>query len=111
MLFTSIVRRKFGENGKLTDTHGDYPVATRKVADDLDVPLIDLQKITETWVNELGDEDSKKMFLWTEPNERFKEGRKDDTHLSVEGATKVAELAIQELKKEELEISRRINLK
>ncbi|MCG6189868.1 rhamnogalacturonan acetylesterase [Maribellus maritimus] len=109
VLFTSIIRRKFGEHGKLADTHGDYPVATRKVADNLDVLLIDLQKITETWVNELGDEDSKKMFLWTEPNERFKEGRKDDTHLSVKGATKVAQLAIQELKKANLKISERIN--
>ncbi|QGY43970.1 rhamnogalacturonan acetylesterase [Maribellus comscasis] len=108
VLFTSIIRRKFGENGKLTDTHGDYPVATRKVANDLDVPLIDLQKITERWVNNLGDEASKKMFLWTKPNERFMEGRKDDTHLSVEGATKVAQLAIQELKKANLKISERV---
>lgn len=110
VLFTSIVRRKFGENEKLTDTHGDYPEATRKVADDLNVPLIDLQKITEMWVNDLGNEASKKVFLWTEPNDRFKEGRKDDTHLSVEGATKVAQLAVKELKKTNLEISERIKL-
>lgn len=98
ILFTSIVRRKFDENGKLTDTHGDYPLATRQVAQKLNVPLIDLQKITEKWVNELGDEPSKAMFLWTEPNEKFPEGRKDDTHLCEKGANEIARLAIEEAK-------------
>lgn len=102
ILFTSIVRRKFGEDGKLTDTHGDYPVATRKVAQKLNVSLIDLQKLTEDWVNNLGDEPSKKMFLWTEPNEKFPEGRKDDTHLAIKGATEVARLAIEDCKKQNL---------
>ena len=108
ILFTSIVRRKFGENGKLTDTHGEYPLATKEVATKLNVPLIDLQQATETWVNSLGDEPSKKMYLWTEPNDRFPEGRKDDTHLSVEGANNVAQLAIQELKKQKLKISKQL---
>lgn len=96
ILFTPIVRRKFDENGKLLDTHGDYPEAVRKVAREMNVPLIDLQKITEKWVNELGDGSSKKMYLWTQPNQNFPEGRKDDTHLSEEGATHVAQLALDE---------------
>lgn len=108
ILFTSIVRRKFGENGKLIDTHGDYPLATKKVAKDLNVPLIDLQQATETSMNLLGDEPSKNMYLWTNPSERFPEGRKDDTHLSVEGTNKVAQLAIQELKKQKLKISKQL---
>jgi lysophospholipase L1-like esterase len=102
ILFTSIVRRKFGDNGKLTDTHGDYPVATRQVAQKLNVPLIDLQKITEKWVNDLGDEPSKAMYLWTEPSENFPEGRKDDTHLCENGAFEVARLAMEEAKKLDL---------
>ncbi|HYQ57371.1 MAG TPA: rhamnogalacturonan acetylesterase, partial [Draconibacterium sp.] len=83
VLFTSIVRRKFGENGKLIDTHGNYPVATRQVADNLDVPLIDLQALTEEYVNSIGDEASKEMYLWTDiTSKSFPEPRKDDTHLS-----------------------------
>lgn len=105
VLFTSIVRRKFGKNGKLIDTHGDYPRVTRKIAKELAVPLVDLQVLTEDWVNNLGDEPSKEMFLWTEPNEKFPDGRKDDTHLSEQGANKVARLAIEEIEKLELEIS------
>lgn len=102
ILLTSIVRRKFGENGKLSETHGDYPVATRRVAEKLNVSLIDLQKITEQWINKLGDEPSKKMYLWTEPSEKFPEGRKDDTHLCETGAKEVARLAMEECKKQQL---------
>lgn len=102
ILFTSIVRRKFGDNGKLTDTHGDYSEATRQVAQKLNVPLIDLQKITEKWVNDLGDQPSKAMYLWTEPGNNFPEGRKDDTHLCENGAFEVARLAMEEAKKLDL---------
>ena len=108
VLFTSIVRRKFSEDGKLTDTHGDYPTATRKVADELNVPLIDLQKLTESWVNNLGDETSKEMFLWTKPTDRFPEGRKDDTHLSVKGAKNVAQLAVGTFKETIPDLSKRL---
>lgn len=105
ILFTSIVRRKFGDNGLLTDTHGDYPLATRQVAKKLNVPLIDLQKLTVDWVNSLGDELSKTMFLWTDPDEKFPEGRKDDTHLSEVGARQVAKLAMQSAKEQNLAFS------
>lgn len=102
LLFTSIVRRKFDENGKLKITHGDYPEATRRVAEKLDVPLIDLQQITKEWVNEMGEESSKEMFLWTEPSEKYPDGRKDDTHLSEKGAKKVAQLALAECQRKDL---------
>lgn len=96
ILFTSIVRRKF-ENGLLTDTHGNYPLVTRMVAADLNVPLIDLQMLTAGAVTAVGEEESKKIYLWTSPNEKFQEGRKDDTHLCTEGARLVAKLAAQQL--------------
>jgi len=99
ILFTSIVRRKFDENSQLIDTHGDYPEAMRKVAQELDVPLIDLQKLTADLVQAMGDEPSKALYLWTEPTERYPEGRQDDTHLRVSGAKAVASLATKELAK------------
>jgi lysophospholipase L1-like esterase len=96
ILFTSIVRRKF-ENGMLTDTHGNYPVVTKLVAADLNVPLIDLQMLTAGAVTAVGEEESKKIYLWTSPTEKFPEGTKDDTHLCTEGARLVAKLAAQQL--------------
>ncbi|MDO9613659.1 MAG: rhamnogalacturonan acetylesterase [Bacteroidota bacterium] len=96
ILFTSIVRRKF-ENGFLTDTHGDYPLVVKQVAAEMNVPLVDLQLMTAGAVTALGDEVSKQIYLWTSPTDKFPEGRKDDTHLSAEGATLVAKLVVQQL--------------
>ncbi len=96
ILFTSIVRRKF-ENGKLVDTHGDYPVVVRRLAAEMNVSLIDLQQLTAKAISDLGEEASKKIYLWTAPTAAYPEGRKDDTHLCVEGANLVAKLAAQQL--------------
>jgi lysophospholipase L1-like esterase len=96
ILFTSIVRRKF-DNGFLNETHGNYPVVTRMVAADMNVPLVDLQMLTAGAVTALGDEASKGIYLWTPPTDKFPEGRKDDTHLCKEGANLVAKLAAQQL--------------
>ncbi|HPF02030.1 MAG TPA: rhamnogalacturonan acetylesterase [Bacteroidales bacterium] len=108
VLFTPIVRRKFGDNGLLTDTHGDYPRSVREVADNMDVPLIDLQKLTEEWVNTLGEEASREYYLWTLPDDRYPDGRKDDTHLSLKGANQVAMLALKECTRLKLPFSERI---
>ncbi len=110
VLFTPIVRRKFDESGKLTDTHGQYPEAVRKVASEMKVPLIDLQKLSADLITRTGPEPSKKLFLWTEPDSRFLEGRKDDTHLSVEGAKLVARLAAENLKKLHMKLSIHIKI-
>lgn len=96
ILFTSIVRRKFGDDGQLIKTHGDYPEAMRKVAQELDVPLVDLQQLTEDWINSLGNESSKSMYVWTEIlTEKHKVPRKDNTHLSESGANNVAGMATE----------------
>jgi pectinesterase len=100
ILCTSIVRRKFDDKGQLTDTHGDYPVVTREIAKELNVPLIDMQKKTEKLVSELGPEKSTTLFVYTQPGAypNRPEGTKDDTHLNNTGATKVAALAVEGMK-------------
>jgi len=98
ILLTSIVRRKFDAVGKLIDTHGKYPDAVREVAANLKVELIDMQELTHALISSLGDEPSKKMYLWTAPDPKFPEGRKDDTHLSVEGAKTFAGLVAKEVR-------------
>ncbi len=101
VLMSSIVRRNFNENGTLVDTHGEYPVETRLVAMEYEVPFIDMQYLTEQMEELYGVEDSKKLHLHFEPGEiaYYPEGKHDDTHLSQRGATEVAKLAVSELKK------------
>lgn len=100
VLFSSIVRRNFNEYGTLVDTHGDYPMEVRLVAQEFEVPFIDLQYATEQMEERYGVEASKKLHLHYAPNEiaYYPEGKEDDTHLSIEGATEVARLAVAELK-------------
>lgn len=101
ILFSSIVRRNFNEHGTLIDTHGEYPLETRLVALELNVPFIDLQYLTEHLEESYGVEGSKKLHLHFEPGEHtyYKDGKHDDTHLSNLGANEVAKLAVAELKK------------
>lgn len=100
ILFTSIVRRNFNADSTLVDTHGTYPLQVRLVANEYNVPLIDLQYLTEQLEESYGVEGSKKLHLHYTPNEipYYPEGKEDNTHLSVLGATEVAKLAVSSLK-------------
>jgi acetyl esterase/lipase len=95
VLLTPIVRRKFNVQGRLEDTHGAYPLVVREVARDLNVAFVDLEALTGDMVRSARPEGSKKLYVWAAPGEStmYPEGRQDDTHLSVLGATPVAGLA------------------
>src|SRR5207247_10996535 len=63
ILATSIVRNVFDNDGKtLRDTHGDYVIATRKVAEEYKVPLLDLTRKTGDLLVILGPERSKRLY-------------------------------------------------
>jgi len=100
VLFSSIVRRNFNEDGVLIDTHGEYPLETRLVALEYKVPFVDLQYLTEHLEESYGVEGSKKLHLHYEAGENpyYKEAKHDDTHLSNLGANEIAKLAVSELK-------------
>ena len=107
VLFTSIVRRNFNDAGVLEDTHGNYPLVVRMVADDYEVDFVDLQTITEQLEIYFGKEKSKNLHLHFEPGEHsyYPEGKHDDTHLSRKGAELVAIFALKELAKQKFEIT------
>ena len=107
IILSSIVRRKFNDYGTLIDTHETYPFVARTVAENLDIPFIDMQLLTEEYVRNLGDEKSKEIYLWVKPGEyeRLPEGKQDDTHLSLRGATEYARLVIEEIKRLQLPLT------
>ena len=98
ILLTPIVRRHFVD-GVLTDTHGDYPAAVRRVAAEESVTLIDMEPVTREWVAALGDEASKAFYMWVAPGvcPLHPDGRQDDTHLNVRGAHAVARMVGERL--------------
>jgi lysophospholipase L1-like esterase len=108
VLFSPVVRRKFNELGVLIDTHGLYPLVMREVATELGVPFIDMQFKSENLVLSTGQEKSKELYLWIEPgqNVMYPEGKEDNTHFSVKGATDMAKLAIEGLKENRLNLTK-----
>ncbi len=83
-------------NAKLIDTHGAYLLSPRNVAAELDVPFVDMNRITHDLVESLGPEASKSLFCWVEPNTvaAMPKGREDNTHLNIHGARTIAGLIV-----------------
>ena len=105
ILCTPIARRNF-KNGELQYVHGDYPDAAKQVAQDEQIPLVDMTTSTMQWLAELGDEASQPYFVYVmQPGEysKYPEGKTDNTHLRLQGAVHVAELFCQEVKKQQIE--------
>ena len=124
VLFNSIVRRNFispddkdmkidarkepgaatkpVEGNVLYDTHGAYLESPRRVAKELGVAFVDMNKITHDLVQGMGPVESKKLFMWVQPQTvpAIPQGREDNTHLNVYGARVVAKLAVQAIAKE-----------
>lgn len=100
ILVTSVQRRFFDDQGKLTDTHGDYLTAMRELAREEEVPLIDLAERSKALFEELGPEETKKLFLWAAPGEYINHpnGVEDNTHFHEIGGIRVAELVAAALK-------------
>ncbi|QIL39363.1 rhamnogalacturonan acetylesterase [Pedobacter sp. HDW13] len=108
VLLTPISRRSF-KNGVLIDSHGDYPRITRQVADSLQVPLIDMLVKTESLLNRLGEEPSIKLFNHVDSgNVNYPNGKKDNTHLSPEGAKQVAALVVKGIKELKLDLAKKL---
>jgi DNA sulfur modification protein DndE len=107
ILITPVMRRSFDEIGNFHDTHGDYPLVVRQVAIKQQVPLVDLHRKSEQLIIQLGVEESKKIFLWVEPNiySALPKGKQDDTHFSEYGANCIAGMVAQGLKELKLPLA------
>lgn len=97
VLLTSIQRRTFDENGKIKDTHGDYPAAMRELSTELNVTLIDMSEKSRIYYEKLGIEKTKEIFLWLNPGEslNYPKGVQDNTHFCKKGAKKIATLVFE----------------
>ena len=107
VLITPVARRKFDEHNKLEATHREYPAIVREVAKEQNVPLIDLEKMSEALFSKLGPEGTKKIFLWVQPGE-FKtlpEGKEDNTHFQQGGAIEIAGLVVDGIKQLDLQLT------
>lgn len=111
VLLTPINRNRWISLTRMGDTHGDYPDATRRLAREMGIPLIDLHKLTRKRFTRLGPDETTKLFLNLAPGEHpnYPEGKEDNTHLQETGAREVSALAVKGIKR--LRLSLRTYLK
>jgi len=107
ILATPIVRRRFDEQGKFYDVHGDYPKVVREVASEKNVILLDMHLKSEALLIQYGEENSKQLFLHIAPGEypSLPDGKTDDTHFSPTGAFRICDLAAEEIRLNVKELS------
>ena len=100
VLLTPIQRRTFGPDGKIRESHGDYPAAMKALAARLDVALIDMTAVSRRYFESLGPEAVKSIFLWVEPGHpNYPDGLEDNTHFCESGARQIARLIAGGLRK------------
>jgi lysophospholipase L1-like esterase len=91
VLVTSIVRRNFGEDGKIKqDSLLPYVEAVRALAAEMKVPLIDLYALTLAHAERLGPDGCADI------DARDAEGKRDHTHLGPRGRQEIGVMAAQE---------------
>src|SRR6476469_3298227 len=91
VLVTSIVRRVFDANGKFkVDMLAEYAEATRRVAGERKVPVIDLYSLTKAQTEQLGAAGSETL------GRLDAQGKPDRTHLGPKGQTEIGAMAARE---------------
>ena len=89
ILITSPERRNFGADGRIVDSHRDYPDAVRAVAREESVALIDLHAMSKTFYEALGPARAPMAF---------DDGGRDLTHHSDYGAYELARMIVAGLR-------------
>ncbi len=93
VLLTPVARRWFKESGLDRNCHTDYPAAMAQVAQEENVPLLDITTASLDWLQGLGDEASKQYFM-------ISTGKDDNTHTVASGARKVTEMVCEKIKEQ-----------
>jgi len=95
VLITPVQRRTFDNQGRITNSHGDYPEAVRQVAREEKVALIDLHAMSTKFYEALGPEKSKLAF---------KEG--DGTHHNNYGSYELAKCVVEGIRATKLGLAK-----
>lgn len=95
ILLNPMHRRTFDAAGKIINSHGDYPEAVRQAAKEENVPLIDLNNMSQKLYEALGKDGSGVLF---------KEG--DGTHHNNYGSYQLAKCIVQAIRDQRLPLAK-----
>lgn len=111
ILITPVGRRDYDEQTqKFRISFPQYRNKMIEVAKETNTALIDLGASSIELFNQVGIEESKKLFLHVEPNryESIPDGIQDNTHFQVEGAIEIAKLIAKGIKELDIDLSHKI---
>jgi len=104
ILVTPMNRRDFDSNGKIIQTLGDYPSVMREVAQQQKLALIDLNVMSKTMFEAMGEAGTLHAFVHypanTFPGQT--EELKDNTHFNSYGAYELARAIVQSIRDQKL---------
>lgn len=103
LLATPICRRTFDDQGTLQNNLHEYAEAMRQVATETTTPLFDLQQLSCADLAQLGPIASQPYFIQVPAGlyQQFPDGKTDNTHLTTQGATWIAQHFVRELKRQQ----------
>ncbi len=107
VIVTSMNRDSFDADGHIVDTLGGYPQASRQIATDNNVPLIDLNAMSKTMFEAMGKDGADHAFM------KFKAGSypgvdrdiSDTTHFNNFGAYELARCVVHGIRQNKLALS------
>ena len=110
ILVTPTQRLSFNNEGKILDTHLDYPDATRFLCQREGVHLIDLHAMTRTLYEALGPEASKDAFVHYPAGSYPGQDKPlaDNTHFNPYGAYQISKCVIEGMKILNLDLLRHL---
>ena len=90
VIISPVARRLFDENGVfMPGSHGEYPAAAKMAAEEMGIPFIDLTRVSEKYLADMGDAASRPMYVYP----------KDNSHFQLHGAVVMAGFIADALKK------------
>nr|WP_243735102.1 GDSL-type esterase/lipase family protein [Paenibacillus turpanensis] len=106
VLVTPVGRRSWDENGRFKNDFPDYWLAMKQVAEEKQVPLLDLNSRSIAFYDTVGMEETKALFFWLEPGAypNWPDGTQDNTHFQEAGALAIAKLVSEGIRDLELPI-------
>lgn len=86
------------------DSHGDYPVAMRQLAQKRSVSLVDATALTKAYFERIGQAATTKLFMTLSAGEypNYPSGNTDNTHLQEKGARLIAQMILADLHRQNL---------
>lgn len=101
IIVTPVARNYPWKDGTLQNAHGEYDQASKDIAKELKVMLIDLNQKSRDYFSKMGEDYVTEHYFMNLPEgiyEAYPNGQKDNTHFQPQGATEVARLVFQGLK-------------